>query len=712
MMDSRFRLRIILRKSGAGRPGWIFGIFFLAVLLLIFPSGAYPQASLLKYENTREPIRMSADSIAYDDAAKTYIAEGKVEIWQGDRKLTADRVVFNTETQIADATGNVMLVQGNDFIRSEEMKIDLDTNLGIVIHGTLFLKRQNYYLRGEEIERVGENTYRVLEGNFTTCDGTWPACRFTGKETIVVLEEYADVYGATFQIKNLPVLYFPYLVLPVKSQRQSGFLFPRVGYSNTAGGILGLSYFWAIAKNQDATFYLDEYTVKGLGKGAEYRYIRKAGSSGSIYAYHIRESEEYRKKYTDPLDRKPDRWQVDYLHSETFSPGFFSRARIRAFSDREYFRDYGSTYGEQAAEQAYSFASLTKDWERYSAYGEARRTVDLRQEDKATLQYYPQTHFTGMPQPLGKTPFFFDFDSAYGYFWREQGQRGQRMDIQPRISLPLRFGGLEFNSQAAAKEIWYATDENGSQDVPLWSFQTSLAGDLYRVYDTGWATLPRVKHVIRPEVSYTYIPDVNQSNIPYYDLPVTKKNGIFYGFTSRLIGKIVDRGGTRYHEYMYMKIGNLIPIDRPLDFSQSPQISSNLITAELRLKGQRYLTLENVTTFDPSQKQLQTTYTTLGASDRRGDGVFLEYSWQKAAQEQLNGNLRFRILPSLDFTFARRYSLHDSKTLDTTYGILYRHQCWSLSVSYTETPSIAGAPPQTKVLFMLTLMGVTSVGSR
>src|SRR5208337_4938607 len=105
-------------------------------------------------------------------------------------------------------------------------------------------------------------------------------------------------------------------------------------------GFLGLSYYWAIAKNQDATFYLDTFTGKGEGEGLEYRYIRKEGSGGFLNAYHIQESSGYRAKYTDLLDRGPDRWMVEFAHSEYFTPTFFAKVSLREFSDREYFKEY------------------------------------------------------------------------------------------------------------------------------------------------------------------------------------------------------------------------------------------------------------------------------------------------------------------------------------------------------------------------------------
>ncbi|MDO8956438.1 MAG: putative LPS assembly protein LptD, partial [Deltaproteobacteria bacterium] len=280
---------------------------------------------LEKPETSSGPIRVQADYIAYDRTEDSYVAEGKVEVWEGNRKLAADRVFLNARTNEAEAIGNAILVQGEDVLRGERMKINLETSLGIIIQGSLFLKKQNFYLRGEEIERVGEDTYRVRGGSFTTCEGDWPAWRFTGRETLVTLEEYASVWGATFQVKNIPLFYSPYLIFPVKTKRQSGFLIPRIGYSNTGGIELDNAYFWAIAKNMDATFYLDLATIRGVGEGVEYRYVRQRESKGIFSGYHIRETEQYRQKRTEQLDRKPDRWNLDLQHEEYFSQTFFAK---------------------------------------------------------------------------------------------------------------------------------------------------------------------------------------------------------------------------------------------------------------------------------------------------------------------------------------------------------------------------------------------------
>jgi LPS-assembly protein len=697
----------------------IYSLSILFFLLFAFLPQANAQSSIFnRLETSGHPIRLQADHIAYDRVQNSYVAEGKVEVWQNDRKLAADRVILNATTNEVEATGHVILVQGNDVLRSESMKINLETNLGIIIQGSLFLKQQNFYLRGEEIERLGEDTYRVRQGSFTTCEGDWPAWRFTGKETVVTLEEYASIWGATFQVKNIPLLYSPYLIFPVKTQRQSGFLIPRITYSDTAGAEMNLAYFWAMAKNMDATFFLDLASVRGIGEGAEYRYVRQKGSQGTLYGYHIRETEQYRQKRSEQLDRSPDRWNLDLQHEEYFNSTFFAKTRIRGVSDRQYFQDYGISYEDRASEQVYSFLSLTKNWERFSLFGEARHTVDLRLEDKTTLQNYPLIQFMGMRQPILNSPFYFSMDSSYGYFSREQGVTGHRLDLYPRVSLPLRWKYFEITPDFGARETLYHS-RNGAEEShsrTLWDFKTTVATEFYRIFETELKGISKLKHIIRPEITYSYVPDVEQRQIPAYDTPMLRSNAISYGITQRLIGKVGEESGkTRYHEFAYFKLSqtyDLFEANREGSPGNEPSRPFGLIGAELRIKSLKYINAENITTYDPNKNRFSSSYTSASLRDPRGDEIFLEYTWADGTQDQINGNLKIKIIPSLDVFLGKRYSYLDQQNLETVYGLHYRHQCWSVELSYLEKPSIAGQPAEKKAMVMFTLMGVTSVGTR
>ncbi|MBP1713962.1 MAG: lptD [Deltaproteobacteria bacterium] len=714
-----------LDRKQAKRPSAITLLpFFLALLLTGFAADSDgQQVQVLKFDSVREPVRIQANEVSYDHKEEVYTAEGKVEIFQGDRKLSADRVTLSGKSNEVEATGNVILVQGEDVLRSERMKINLDTSLGIIVRGTLFLKKQHFYLRGEEIERIGEETFRIRKGSLTTCDGDWPAWRFTSREVVVTLEEYASIYGAKFEIKNVPVLYSPYLIFPVKTQRQSGFLIPRLTYSNLSGVEFNTAYYWAIAKNMDATVYLDLTSKKGIGEGLEYRYVRKEDSSGKFYAYHLRELESYREKRTDQLDRKPDRWEVDFQHEEYFDSSFFAKTRLRSLSDRQFLKDYGATYEDRSSEQAFSFVSLTKNWESTSLFGEARHSVDLRQEDKTTLQNYPVVNFTGLRKQLGGSPFYYSFHSAYGNFWREEGVSGNQADLHPRLSMPLRWGFLEVTPEAGVRETLYSV-HNGDQDThsrESWDFRTAAAAEMFRVFDTGSTTVPKLKHIIRPEISYSYLPDTNQHLIPfpylsYYDPTMPKGNAITVAISQRLIGKISEGPGkSRYQELAYFKLSQTYDIseaNRDLVPGSQPRRPFGAVTGELRGYWLQYVTAENITTYDPSRNRFLNSYSLISLSDGRGDSLTVEYSWIDGVQDQINAWLRVRLHPSLDAIYGKRYSRREKQSLETSYGIQYRHQCWTVDLTYLETPDIAGTPAEKKFLLQLNLMGVTSIGKR
>ena len=704
-----------------------FGLLLLSIVSFLLtgltPESRAQQTPVLKFDSVREPVRIQADQVSYDHKEEAYTAEGKVEIFQGDRKLSADRVTLSGKTNEVEASGNVVLVQGEDILRSERIKVDLDTSLGIIVRGTLFLKKQHFYLRGEEIERIGEETYRIREGSLTTCDGDWPDWRFTSREIVVTLEEYASIQGATFEIKNVPVLYSPYLVFPIKAQRQSGFLFPRVTFSNLSGVEFNNAFYWAISKNMDATFYLDLATKKGIGEGLEYRYVRKHDSFGQFYAYHLREKEEYRENRTEQLDRKPDRWQLDFQHAEYLDSSFFAKTRLRALSDRQYFKDFSVNYEERVSEQLISFLSLTKNWESSSLFGEARHTEDLRQSDPTTLQNYPVINFTGLRKQILGSPLNYSFDSGAGYFRREEGDSGVQADLHPRLSVPVKWSFLEVTPEVGGRVTLYSV-RNGREETESqqsWDFKTSVATEMYRVFDTTFAGVSKLKHWIRPEITYSYLPDTNQSLIPfkylsYYDPIVAKRNTLIFGLSQRLIGKILEKDGkSRYQELVYFKLSEAYDIseaNRDLSPGSPPRRPFGPIVEELRVNFLQYLSVENVTSYDPNVNRFLSSYSMFILKDSRGDSLNLEYSWVSGVQDQINAWLRVRLHSSLDAVYGKRYSRQDNQSLETFYGAQYRHQCWTVDLSYSEKPADAGQPAERKFLFQINLLGVTSVGAR
>ena len=64
------------------------------------------------------------------------------------------------------------------------------------------------------------------QGEFTTCGFDHPDWTFKAKDVDLTVGGYATASNTTFSVLGHPLLYIPWGVFPVKTERQSGFLLP------------------------------------------------------------------------------------------------------------------------------------------------------------------------------------------------------------------------------------------------------------------------------------------------------------------------------------------------------------------------------------------------------------------------------------------------------------------------------------------------------
>ncbi len=197
-------------------------------------------------QSEKAPWDIEAQELNYDQDTNTYTAIGEVVIKKGDRVLKSDYARLDRNTMIAEARGKVVYTAGGDELRGDQLTIDLKKQTGEVEKGRLFLKKNNYHVTGTRIWKTGESTYRILDGTITSCDGDEPSWIITAKDFDVTVEGYGELYQASLRARNIPVLYTPYLIFPVKTKRQSGLLMPEPGYSQRDGLLLNVPFYWAI----------------------------------------------------------------------------------------------------------------------------------------------------------------------------------------------------------------------------------------------------------------------------------------------------------------------------------------------------------------------------------------------------------------------------------------------------------------------------------
>jgi len=677
-------------------------LLFASLLLLTFCAASQAaDADLLGPGG----LKVKADSITYDKKTDTYDATGKVRIdWSGVI-MFADEVTLRQSDNLATAQGNVFFRKGEDTLNADRVTLDLETAKGEVSNGRLFVKQGNFRLTGEKMLKTGEADYHVERGFFTTCDGEVPSWKFSAAELDVTREEYAVGRHAVFYIKDVPVLYFPYVVYPIKEERQSGFLIPRIGLSSKKGFYLEIPYYLVVNPSQDATFYLDMQTKRGVGTGADYRYLMRSGGFGTMNAYLIYDTEE------DML-----RGVLLIRHQQSFSPTLFFRADIDLTLDRDFYRDYGEVNGEYNRQYLESSAFITKHWERYSLTTELRYVEDLYAvNNNATLQQLPNITFTGIKQQLLDTPFYVSLDSAFTNFVRQNGLEGQRLDLHPMLTYYTSPGGiLEGAAWVGYRQRLYNTyggeTNTGFNDSGIPDVGASLSSTLSRVYDVVWGNLKKVKHTLIPEVTYSFLPQQDQDDLPFFDYNdrLVSQNMIGYSLTNYLTGKYLsDDTPATYRDLAYLRISQgyefsgtrrdvLTLVDEQRPFTD--------IRLEAKLNPTERLSFYLDSRFNPYQMHFSTLDVSTDIADSEGNSVSVGYRFSRDEVRYLEGKLNISYVEPFVFHYLTRYSFDTRDFLESYYALEFKQQCWGVTVSYQERPG------DKSFVVNFTLSGIGAIG--
>ena len=719
------------------RTSAILVTFFLILWGVHLPPASGANLDVRQMTPGGGPVEIEADELSFEKDAQRYEGHGRVEITRGDLSLKADHARLSMETKDVMAWGNVVLREGEDVLECERLEVNLDTRLGKVHKARLFVKEQNVHIEGEEAEKLGENRYRIRDSTLTTCDGEHPPWKISAKELEVSVGGMGYSKGSVFYVEDIPILYFPWAAFPVRLERQTGFLLPRVGNSGEFGPEVHTAFYWAMAKNMDATFYLDrlgDHRGRGWQEGLEYRYAFAKETKGQTSAYFI-----------DDQVFEQNRYSVFSRHQQKLPYDFYLKSDLNYVSDNDYPRDFDENLPDstgidsRSLQQVRSVAFGGKNWDRFSLLAEGTAFQDLTQKSNdETVQKLPQVSLFAQPQTLLGSPFFFDFSSSYVNFWREEGINMHRIDLFPKFSYPLRvLDVLKLKPEVGFRETLYRpyndpTDEQKdweAREIPEASVQ--LSTELYRVTQaspSSWTSslfnVARWMHTVEPWVAYQYSDRDNQNELPQFDDidRISSTNAIAYGFTQRLIGRPArERVESGPQEYAKFKIFQSYSLGDPYDRDKDGRgrYFSDVL-AELWLRFNPFLSAYADIGVSPYDGEVNRVDGVITLRDRRNDALHLEYHRTKNKLnpendiEAIDLTARFRTINPLYLYGSIRYNLQDSTWIEKIAGFEYQAQCWVLGLVVEEkgstTTSFNSSERTAKVY--LTLQGIGSAGSR
>ena len=663
------------------------------------------------------PVNVIADILQYSNQGDVLTASGDAVITQGSRSIKADTIRFNTVTKETEAKGNVLLTQDGDTIECESFTINLDTQVGTVNQAKIFIKNENLHITGHEVQKTGVNTYKVLDGTITTCDAENPPWLIQASVIDVEIEGYAVARHPLVKVKGIPVMYLPAVILPVKTERQSGLLPPKVGYSNRSGFEMENSFFWAINDQSDATAWLDTATDQGIGTGLEYRVKLSEQTDAKLYGYYSYETNSYQDdRYKDPQDRDNARYFLNFEGQHYFDADMYLKAAVSQVSDRQFYYDYRDIPGRSKGninrnsarnlDKQQSTVFFNKNWETSNLLVNTAWEKNLRFSDDYTVQKLPEVRYSTMLLPVKGTPMFYQLDGGYDNFWRDSGQKGQRINLYPQLAMPMLMGGwLRFTPKVGVRGVKHFglnRTEGDERDSIFPTVNAQLATTFVRVFDFNRQTLKKIRHMLEPGLEYEYVASEDQDDFPAFDDPdeYYKRHWAGYYIKNRFTALYRDAAGElSEHEIGYLKIGQAFNFTQPTEglyYEGDRNKTSTDMYTELRLDLNKHLYIKGTTHYDPYDGNLRR-YGILGRlTGANNNYINVEYRYWRNLYSYLEFDTYINLTSWLAVFANTRYNYYDNdnpdnfrdpefdnhRTFDTDIGIEYHSQCWGIRLSH------------------------------
>lgn len=740
---------------------------FISLLVVDSLIAQEPLSALKTSAGTGTPWRISADRITYNRNTGVYTATGDVRIHKDGNTLSADTIRYDQTTREAFAQGNVTLTAGQDRIDGDEVQINLETGAGIIHKGHVFIEKNHFYITGDQIRKTGESTYEIQNASLTACDGDRPDWRITSRFLDVTVEGYGFATHSALNVRDVPVFYTPWAVFPVKLKRQTGLLAPQVGYSSRLGVEACQPFFWAISQDADATVYYHHLSERGEKIGGEFRYALSRNSRGTLMADTLndRKTDADGGDWGYPDDAYPrnnhDRYWVRGKLDQSLPLDVKMRADVDVASDQDYLKDFSDGYTGFDETRSYFNRQFGRDldddtdwvrenslnfqrtWTAFSLNGGMRWYDDVvkRREggENDTLQQLPGVSLDAIRQPLWRDRLFWGMDTEYAHFYRQDGDTGQRVDLHPRLYLPLRFGRFAaFEPSVGFRQTAWQTNpealesENQENKVDgatpqdtqhreLYDLRADLSTDLFRVFDVQGKRIEKIKHTLTPGLTYSYTPDQDQAELPFFtgEDRIYPENQLAFSLTQYLTAKNQNAAQPRetgmkeetpspYHQWLRFRLSQPYSFLEETRLTQDqPPVREHVLPLYGELDAAPFpaLTLHSDGEWGHEESRFLSHNVNARLTAVRGDFIQAEHRYARDESQSVRLDWMGVATQAIRLFGDYERNIEDGESIQTTVGCRYQAQCWWVEVALKDETN------DRKIGFMIGLSGIAEMGN-
>ncbi|MBR9726411.1 LPS assembly protein LptD [Shewanella intestini] len=636
---------------------------------------------------------------------KAYFA-GDVSFSQGSRHIAADEALIDQQKQQLNANGNLVFQDSLFTVTADSLVAQMENNSAKLKGAKYWLHGQQVNGDAQELEITNKNDLILLDSNFTTCPPESQSWLLEAKKIRIDSdEEWGEIWDAKLRIADIPVMYIPYMTVPISDKRKSGFLFPSFSTSTTNGVEISTPYYWNIAPEYDLTFTPDFMSSRGLFLKTEFRYMNSPDQAGQVNVEYLSKDQK--------LNNSPDRYVFHWSHKGKIDDNWRVLANFTDVSDNNYFNDLSSDVNRATDNQLSRIGEASyfeKDWDL------SLRVQDIKvlgEEDKP-YQVMPQLSFNYRNTNIWNH-LDFKFNSEVTNFSHQDNDfsTATRVHMAPSLVLPVHspFGSFTSEMKLMQTNYWQqptATDADLSSTVSRTIPQLSLNGKINFERDSTLLSSP-YRQTFEPQFQYLYVGYQNQSDIGIYDSAqlqedyfglfrdrrfsgldrIADANQMTLGFTTRLF----DQSN---QEKMKFSVGQIFYFDDSnvlREQSISPQEqSTSVLAAELDSQIYNDWFVSASMQHDTEKGENKKSQATLDY--RPSVGKLIQFSY-RYVPDLVNNNTNDKVNISqagmrttwpmtddLYFVGNWYYDLNERRSIETYAGIQYESCCWAVRLSY------------------------------
>ena len=519
------------------------------------------------------PVIYSADdSIVYDAATGTAYLYGNSKVNYGNMKLASDKVYMNLDSNTVRATGTAdsteeggikgkpIFTMGKDEYKTDTMAFNFKSKKGLI--KGIYTEQQEGFLTGEVGKRDSTGVIYLQHGRYTTCDKPHPDF-YIALSRAKVRPGKDVVFGPAYLVvADVPLpLAIPYGFFPFSKKYSSGFIMPSYGDEKDRGFYLrDGGYYFAISDKWDLKLLGEIYTKGSWGVTAASNYRKRYRYSGAfLFSYQNTKTGD--KGLPDYAEQESFKLQWNHRQDPKANP-YSSLAASVNFATSSYERNnLTSMYNPQTLTQSTRTSSVS--WSTtFSSIGlSLSATTNLAQNMRdssiqmtlpdlniSLSRFYPfkRKHAVGKERWYEKISMSYtgqlsnSISTKEDRFLHSNLFKDWKNAFQHSIPVQANFTlfnyinvtpSFNFTDRMYSKKIlrsWDGVKQKevndttyGFHNVYNWSFGMSASTKLYGFWTPSRKLfgdkIQAIRHVITPQVSFSYSPNFGARRYGYYD---------------------------------------------------------------------------------------------------------------------------------------------------------------------------------------------------